>query len=277
MTVKVLYWNCTTPSHLTGSTVSQRKRDVIKEVVRDLAPDILCLDECSLLVDGATSADDFASSVLNSAGEYYDCKAVIENPGVHLNTAVWVKRSTQATFNARARTGIPSVHWDSERTKRDLVEVRFTLAQPPPQPRREFTLFFLHANANTTNGVYACQLAVNHVTTAPGPVVFLGDFNCDVQNGNPHAVHPNVGGLTFTQWKTDQENRGSQTVSRLTDRGESTSIIRYEPNRVIDYAVRNPNLATVNAMDSIDVSLGLHRLADFICQFDHFPVMYDLS
>lgn len=274
MTVKVLYWNCTTPSHLTGSTVSQRKRDIIKEVVRDLAPDILCLDECSLLVDGATSADDFARSALDNAGEYYDSKAVIENPGVHLNTAVWVKRSTQATLNARAQTGIPSIQWRSQRTKRDLVQVKFKL---PQQPQREFSLFFLHANANANDGAYACQLAVTEVTTAPGPVVFLGDFNCDVQTGGPHAVPPNVGGRTFTQWRTDLENRGSQTVSRLTDRGDSTSVIRYEPNRVIDYAVRNPNLATVNAMDSIDVSLGLHRLADFICQFDHFPVMYDLS
>jgi endonuclease/exonuclease/phosphatase family metal-dependent hydrolase len=244
-----MYWNCTSPSEGTG--FKQEKLDFIKQVVQAIAPDILCLDEVSKRVHNQHDAKEFARNNLNG-GVAYDRGKVSPNPGSHLNAVAWAKANVPATM----AVGLPVKAWDSSATKRDTVSVKVRIGM------NEAKIFFLHANASSFGGKTAVGLAHDNVDNSWN--VFIGDFNCPINKAR-RATAPAVNGHNFTQWKRD--DFGSKTVPNR------QPPMKYNPHYIIDYAIAETANITLTAVDAVR-AFPLH---EFIGQFDHFPVAYDLT
>jgi endonuclease/exonuclease/phosphatase family metal-dependent hydrolase len=247
-----MYWNCTTPQAASG-LLKQYKLDFIATVVQAIAPDVLCLDEVSTNVNSKSAAKEYARNHLNGAGVAYDRPVVSPNPGSHLNGVAWVKDGIPAK---QTTVGIPAKDWDSSGTKRDMVYVKVTIGM------QDAYLWFLHANASTKGGKTAVGLVEDIVDDSRD--VYVGDYNCPIQNAGG-AVAPAVNGHNFTQWKRD--DFGHATVPN------HLPPMKYTPHGIIDYAIADPSEITLAAVDAV----AGHNLREFIGQFDHFPVAYDLT
>lgn len=253
--MKLMYWNCTSPG-LGGNSFARAKKEFIGEVVRRLDPDYLCLDEMSGGVSDASSSDRYATNVLNGPGVSYSSGAVSVNPGVHLNTATFIKDGvTQKHF----QVGLPSQQWGTDRTKRDLTKCPFRIGM------KDYAVWFLHANASASGGLAAARLAD---TNADGTTsIFIGDFNCPIGNAQG-AVAPDLGGHAFSQW-----TRGEFGTAEVPRRRPP---LKYTPNSVIDYAICDGAKVRIQALDSVGL-FGDDGLLSFIRDFDHFPVLYEVT
>lgn len=252
--MKVLYWNCTSPG-LGGNSFAKAKKDFIGEVVRTLDPDVVCLDEMSAGISDDSAADRYATNVLNGASVSYETGIVVENPGVHLNTSTWIK---EGFAFKKIESGLPSMKWNTDKTKRDLTKVDCKVGT------KDTAVWFLHANASASGGKAAANLAgINSDGTR---MIFIGDFNCPIGKALS-AVSPNVGGHNFTQWKRDAHGHASVPGR--------TPPVKYEPHDIIDYAICDQAKVTIAAVDSVGL-FGADGFLNFIVNFDHFPVVYDI-
>lgn len=253
--MKLMYWNCTSPG-LGGTSFAEAKKEFIGEVVRTLDADYVCLDEMSGGISDTDASDRYATNVLDGPGVSYASGAVSVNPGVHLNTATFVK---EGTSHKKFQIGLPSKQWDTERTKRDLTKCPFSIGT------KEYAVWFLHANASASGGQQAARLAD---TNADGTNwIFLGDFNCPI-SAAPGAVAPNLGGYRFSQWK--RHDFGSAQVPN------HQPPMRYDPHNIIDYAICDARKVRIRALDSVGL-FGAAGFLSFIRHFDHFPVLYEVT
>ena len=252
--MRILYWNCTTPGN-GGNSFDNAKKNFIGTVVQALGPDVVCLDEVSGGIGSSSAAKQYARTHLNGPGIAFDRPAVSKNPGAHLNTVAWAQAGVAVP---QLNVGIPSKNWDSDATKRDMVHVKVYLGT------HETHLWFLHANASGKGGRTAVGLVDDYLDDEPRHV-FVGDFNRAFRHVTRFGTAPDVNGHTFTQWKRDEH--GSATVPG------SMPPMKYDPHDIIDYLIADPTEVTATAVNSV----GAFSLRDFIGQFDHFPVVYDLA
>jgi hypothetical protein len=187
----VMYWNCTCPMNQTNR-FSIDKRDFIGKIVNGVKPDLLCLDEFSEQVNDNASAGGFAVNHLDGK---YEGKAVVINPGTHLNSVTFLSKKTEFAFQY-IETGVPKEKWASDDTKRDLTKCRYKAGI------KEITIWFLHANASKKNGRKAANFAARTVDNKYQ--AFIGDFNCPIGQVNNYTVEPGLRReFRFTQWNVD--------------------------------------------------------------------------
>ncbi len=252
--MRVLYWNSTSPG-LVRNAFAEAKKKVIGKIVRKLDPDVVCLDEMSAGVRDDATAASYATNVLNGNSVSYVTGTVVANPGVHLNTSTWVK---EGVAFRKIDSGLPSTKWDTELTKRDLTRFDCKVGQ------KDTAVWFLHANASSSGGRVAARLA--DINSAGTRMIFIGDFNCPIGDALS-AVAPDVGGHPFTQWKRDPHGHVSVPGR--------TPPVKYDPHGIIDYAVCDQAKVRIEAVDSVR-RFGDEGLLNFIVNFDHFPVAYEI-
>ncbi|WP_128598630.1 endonuclease/exonuclease/phosphatase family protein [Paraburkholderia kirstenboschensis] len=217
--MNVMYWNCTAPG--AGGSFSAEKVDAIGQRIAALQPDIICLDEMSALITGALTADRRLNSMKTSEGapanlsETYAAVNVNVNPGAHLNTAIFV-RKTLLPAVVKVAIGLPQAKWDSDNTKRDLVRAQYM----DSQTHRIVSIWFLHANASQRNGAKAASFAAQDVTAANNDI-FIGDFNVNAPDLHlyPKAVQtkPALDGYTYSQWAKSAYSNGATQIGSTVD------------------------------------------------------------
>jgi endonuclease/exonuclease/phosphatase family metal-dependent hydrolase len=278
--MNVMYWNCTAPA--AGGLFSKEKVDTIGQRIAALQPDIICLDEVSALITGTLSADAWLNTMNTAAGgpanlgATYAAADVNINPGVHLNTAIFLKKATAGA--AKVDIGLPQAKWDSDNTKRDLVRVQYS----DRQTGRIVSIWFLHANASQTNGARAAAFAAQDVTAANNDV-FIGDFNVNAPNlqASPKALQtePNLNGYTYSQWTKQQSNENGATQIGIS--------VFAKPNGLYDYALSNSSgtvkVAGLNSLAGLTHMTDINKdyrndTPEFIQRtFDHFPVLFQIT
>ena len=268
--MKIMYWNCTAPD--SNSTLARQKKAMIAERVKTIAPDILCLDEVSSLVEDVTAANRWMQQV----GLDYICIGTVVNSGTHLNTIVYCKTELKDILDVDP-DGIPSKTWDSKRTKRNLIRVTYQ----DRATARSVKFWFIHANASQVNGKHAVQAAIDFVEKNEYDM-FIGDFNASYDSAlsanivAPILTHPiDLKRLQYSQWKIVDSQRDGTIKT-------GTKFIL--PGNVLDYAVINRVSSKVFKLQSIDSLTGMDgALQGFNSfhlmhiDFDHFPIAYHLE
>jgi endonuclease/exonuclease/phosphatase family metal-dependent hydrolase len=255
--MRVMYWNSTAPAW-GGGTQAELKQEVIQAIVKQVQPDVVCLDEVSASIDDTQAMDSFATNVLNTNSGKYESGNLVGNPGAHLNTATWVK---EGFSYKNIQEGLPKATWDTDKTKRNLTRVQFR------QSQKDISIWFLHANASKSGGATAVELAALSVKGTYQAI--LGDFNCpigDVKYGT--AVAPLVGKCQFTQWKTDDFGT---TIVPGTNPPK-----KFTPHGMIDFAMVEGKFLSLKPVDTIG-HLKDEDLREVILRFDHFPIAYDIA
>ena len=263
-----MYWNSTMPAG--GGRFAVEKIRFSVSRVKHLMPDILCLDEFSSNIKDVAVAQAWADKYFLGAGagalDYKAC-AVVLNAGTHLNTVVFCKASAKVIVTGEV---IPAKEWDTDRTKRNLVRVKYT----DQVTTRQVGVWFLHANASTFGGKTAVELVAQHVRVYNNDVI-VGDFN----NPNPTAPRnlsiavPIFGGLKYSQWTVTKSSIDGAQI------GDSMYV---KSGGLLDYALLNASKTIVaTAVDSLDgLTNGLNdaNSVPYLQKtFDHFPITYDLT
>jgi hypothetical protein len=270
--MRVMYWNATSPGPGAVGQPPQAKRDLIKAVVKDANPDILCLDEMSTNVSTVPLAQAYADAVLNvAAKDPYVATTVAVNPGAHLNAVVFLKAALDnANQTVKTDFGNPGIGWTMDGTKRDLVRAQW-FYRPSPGPYT-INIWFQHANASAAGGALALTLAGGFDTNSGW--VFIGDFNASSEGPLPSTatlkmtpviVPPVISNLTFSQYQRD-DSTGTQY-------GSPYAKFKPNPRKFIDFAIASPTGLTIKAANSITLA----NAYAYMPYGDHFPVCYDLA
>jgi endonuclease/exonuclease/phosphatase family metal-dependent hydrolase len=237
-----------------------------------VAPDFVCLDEMSGAVNDLTAANAYAAAA--GFGGAYTARVVSQNPGSHLNMVVF---KSNAAKDLKTDEGIPNDAWGGDKTKRNLVRLSWS----DPRTARPLYAWFLHANASSSGGKLAVELALDVMKGAS--CVFIGDFNnagakaVEVARTvkDAFAVMPitaSAKGVPFTQWTHGVRSLQSDPALQIVGTGHD---FVPNPNGCIDFALGSGLIqcVAVNAL----VGLSAADVGQIMMNIDHFPVAFDVA
>jgi hypothetical protein len=245
--IKVAFWNINT-----GKSSFKDRKETLFDWCSVVTPDLLILEEVSKNL-GSDLPELTGLTPVNFVN-------TLQKNGKPGTKQIWALRGAGQAFEAR-----PLRMTGADYASRMTIKVT---------DGTKLSIRGIHANATPWGGKDAVKTAIEMVTSDPDAVVG-GDFNCslatartEVSNG-VQAVGCNswqANALRVSQWDKEQGKRMTPPVPEIHLTTEDCGTLTILPNKkVIDYVV------------GVNNCVGQGTWIDILMNFDHAPVVFNIS
>lgn len=248
--MKIAFWNVNM-----GASSYRARLSSFQSWCNEVQPDLLLLEEVSSTLDAGALATGSGMTEIGRVGTL----DVNLNPSTK-DLVAMEKTNTAFTFACRP------LRFPELSQKRMLLKVTCTDLNPT------LTVWGIHANASKKGGTNAVLKVTTYLGSNPDAVVG-GDFNLDIGlvgfgNKRKSKRWDNIP-LAFTQW-----NRRGVAFPSAASLGVTTPINQtIQANAVLDYLMFGNNRVVHPKRNC----KNQHTWRDILAQFDHCPVVYDVT
>ncbi|EAQ66771.1 hypothetical protein MED121_12625 [Marinomonas sp. MED121] len=264
--MKVAFWNINT-----GPASSVHRHNALKDWcawAKDQGVDLIMLVEVG----------DFENDKLETLTGYnYINNVANEDINNHNCKRIFALEKDKDTFN-----GV-SMRFPQLQQRRNLLKVTYKQNKAPHNNLNGFSAWVIHANASQIGGKNAVENVLKHTTSGHGEDCIVGgDFNYDIGKEEvQNATHPlscDSDNLKFTQWDKENENAikkndyDRQSELHLRNATNLPTFKGIKEHSIIDYVISGEK-RTVTALKSCEPNMW----RDILMQFDHSPVVYEIT